>query len=93
MQAEHGTFTPLIFTTSGAMGHKFQKYQKSLAGKIRATNGEIYEEVMQYICRKISFLLLRSTLLCLGDPTAVKGNTETRHDGFSLCLNELNLKE
>ena len=34
IQVEHGTLTPLIFTTSGAMGHECQKFHKELALKI-----------------------------------------------------------
>ena len=90
IQVEHGTFTPLIFTTSGAMGHECQKYHKTLAEKICAKNGEKYEEVMRYIRVKISFLVLKSTLLCLRGSRAIKRTAEAGHD-FSLCLNELNL--
>ena len=90
IQVEHGTFTPLIFTTSGAMGHECQKYHKTLAEKISAKNGERYEEVMRYIRVKISFLVLKSTLLCLRGSRVVKKTAEAGHD-FSLCLNELNL--
>ena len=72
------------------MGHECQKYHKTLAEKISAKNGERYEEVMRYIRVKISFLVLKSTLLCLRGSRVVKKTAEAGHD-FSLCLNELNL--
>ena len=34
IQIEQGTFTPLIFTTTGVMGHECSIYHKNLAEKI-----------------------------------------------------------
>jgi hypothetical protein len=65
IQIEHGTLTPLIFTTSGAMGHECQKFHKTLADKISKKNGDKYEDVMRYMRVKVSFLVLKATLLCL----------------------------
>ena len=53
IQVEHGTLTPLIFTTSGAMGHECQKFHKELALKISTKNGDRYDDVMRYIRVKI----------------------------------------
>ena len=74
------------------MGHECQKYHTTLAEKISAKNGERYEDVMRYIRVNISFLILKSTLLCLPGCRAIKRNIETGHD-FILCLNELKVKE
>lgn len=65
MNIEHGTFTPLIFTTNGCMGPECSTYHKSIADKISEKTGESYADVISYIRCKLSFLLLRSTLLCI----------------------------
>ena len=62
IEVEHGTFTPLIFTTSGAMGQECIKYHKTLAEKISKKNGEKYDDIMRYIRVKISFLVLKARL-------------------------------
>ena len=65
IEIEHGTFTPLVFTTSGAMDHECDKFHKSLADKISQKKDELYDEVMRYMRMNISFLVLKSTLLCI----------------------------
>ncbi len=88
---EHGTFTPLIFTTTGVMGHECLKYHKTLAEKISKKQGEKYEDTMQYIRMKVSFTVLRATLLCLRGSRTNKRRT-IEEDDFSLSLNELGIK-
>ena len=90
IQVEHGTLTPLIFTTSGAMGHECQKFHKTLAEKISVKNGDKYEDIMRYIRLKFSFLVLKATLLCLRGSRTIRKNSEVGND-FSLCLHELRL--
>ncbi len=87
IEVEHGTLTPLVFTTSGAMGHECLKFHQSLADKISAKTGERYDEVMQCIRMKISFLAMRGTLLCLRGSRSYKQANNV--DDFSLCLREL----
>ena len=67
MEIEQGSFTPLVFTTTGVMGYECSKYHKALAQKLSEKKGEKYEDIMimRYLRVKISFLALKSTLLCL----------------------------
>ena len=88
IEVEHGTLTPLIFTTSGAMGHECQKYHKELAVKISEKNGDRYNDVMRYIRVKLSFLILKAQLLCLRGSRTLK-RTDEGGDDFGLCLHEL----
>ena len=89
MEVEHGTFTPLIFTTSGAMGHECQKYHKTLADKITRKTGERYDDIMRYMRVKISFLVLKATLLCLRGSRVVKRNDMETCEDYGLSLHEL----
>ena len=59
MEVKHGSFTPLIFTTTGVMGYECAKYQKCLAEKLSEKRGEKYEDVMIYLHVKLSFLALK----------------------------------
>ena len=62
---EQGTFTPLIFTTTGGMGEECKKYHSRLAELIAIKKGEKYSKTMAWIRAKISFSIIRSALLCL----------------------------
>ena len=65
MEVEHGSFTPLVFTTSGVMSHECSKFHKALAEKISQKKDERYDTIVRYLRVKLSFLALKSTLLCL----------------------------
>ena len=90
MEVEHGTFTPLVFSTSGVMSHECSVYHKALAEKLSEKRKERYEEVMRYLRVKFSFLALKSTLLCLRGSRTVKKVQEVVSD-FGLALNELGM--
>jgi hypothetical protein len=49
MEVEHGTFTPLVFTTSGVMAHECSIYHKNLAQKLSVKKNERYEEIVRYL--------------------------------------------
>ena len=70
MEVEHGTFTPLVFTTKGVMGPECSVFHRSLAQKLSEKNGERYEDITRYIRIKISFLALKSSL------TWIKNNVQ-----------------
>ena len=40
MDVEHGSFTPLVFTTSGVMSHECTRFHKALAEKLSEKKGE-----------------------------------------------------
>ena len=88
MEVEHGSFTPLVFTTTGVMSHECSIFHKSLAEKISQKRGDRYEEIMRYLRVKFSFLALKATLVCLkgSRPRPNKSNITT---DFGLALYEL----
>ena len=90
MEVEHGTFTPLVFTTTGVMGHECSIFYKTLAEKISTKKKERYEDIVRYLRVKFSFLALRSTLLCLRGSRTVSKATDIDGD-FGLALNEMGL--
>ena len=60
---QHGTFTPLVFTTTGGMGNECLGYHSRLAELITIKKGEQYAKTMSWIRSRISFALLRSALV------------------------------
>ena len=88
MEVEHGTFTPLIFTTTGVMSHECSVFHKALAEKISTKRDERYEDVMRYLRIKFSYLALKATLLCVRGSRSIKKVCEVGVD-FSLALREL----
>jgi len=63
IESEKGSFTPLIFTTSGGMGPEGSMFYKRLAELTAAKKNEQYAIVMNYIRTRLRFAILRSTLI------------------------------
>ena len=65
IEVEQGTFTPLVFTTTGGMADECLRYHARLAELISAKKHEDYATTISWIRAKVSFAILRSALLCL----------------------------
>ena len=65
LEVEQGTFTPLVFTTTGGMSDECQRYHSRLAELISAKKQEDYATTMSWIRTKVSFAILRTALVCL----------------------------
>lgn len=65
LEVEQGTFTPLIFSTTGGMGEECARYHARLAELLAITKGETYSTTVSWIRAKVSFALLRGALLGL----------------------------
>ena len=65
IRVEQGTFTPLVFATSGGFAPEVGKVLQRAAEKICARRKEGYAETMTFIKQKLRFSLLRSTLVAL----------------------------
>ena len=63
LQVEKGSFSPLIFSTTGGMGPEATKYHKRVAELISAKRGETYSDVVYHIRTRIRFSLLKSVLV------------------------------
>ena len=89
MNIEHGTFTPLVFSVSGVLGKECSMFHKHMVEKIAKKINESYEKVITVIRCKLSFIILRSALLC------IKGNRSNHVfkdiDEFSLAFDSAGL--
>ena len=64
-EVEHGLFTPLVFTSYGSTGPEATTFYKRVASLHAAKSGEQYSRIMQLIRCRLSFALLRSSILCI----------------------------
>ena len=62
---DRGTFTPLIFTTTGGMGPECSKFFKRLYELIAIKRGEDYPDVVNHIRTKVRISLLKSVLVAV----------------------------
>jgi len=65
LEVEHGSFTSLVFTTTGVMGKECIRYHSRLAELIAAKKGEHFSQTISWIRARTSFALLQSVLVCL----------------------------
>ena len=62
---ERGSFTPLVLTTTGAMGKEADVFFKRLASLLSDARDEPYSVTINWIRCRLSFALLRSSILCI----------------------------
>ena len=65
LKGEHATITPLGFSTTGGMAAECKRYHCRLAEFLATKKGESDANTISWIRTRVSFALLRSTLLCL----------------------------
>ena len=65
---EHGTFTPLVLSTSGGWGSSATVAFKRLAGLISEKYDQPYSSTLSFIRCKIAFSLIDSAIACLRAP-------------------------
>ena len=65
IQVGKGSFTPLVFSTTGGMGKEAETFVKHLAQKITLKKSRIYSNVVSFIRRRLRFDLLKTSLISL----------------------------
>ncbi len=65
IQVEKATFTPVVFSTSGAMGDDADKLYKKIAKDLSARNKNTYSDTIRYIRQRLAFCLLKTTIISL----------------------------
>ena len=72
-EVENGSFTPLVFATTGGMGREATLFYKHLADQISEKRNTTYSKTMAWIRCTLSFSLLRSAVMC------IRGSRSTSH--------------
>ena len=65
IEVEHGSFTPLVLSTTGGWGPSAQVTFKRLANLISAKYKKSYSQTMSMIRCKVAFSLIDSAVMCL----------------------------
>ena len=68
LEVEHGTFTPLVLSTSGGWGPSATVAFKRLAGLISEKYDQPYSSTLSFIRCKVTFSLIDSAIACLQAP-------------------------
>ena len=85
MHVDKGSFTPLIFSTTGGMGPEATKFHKRLAELIADKRQEKYSDVVNHIRTRLRFSLLKSILV------ALHGERGKRNKGNEAPISDLSL--
>ena len=68
IEVEHGTFTPLVLSSSGGWGPSATVAFKRLASLISRKYGQPYSSTLYFIRCRITFSLIHSAVACLRGP-------------------------
>ena len=64
-EIELGTFSPLVFASTGGMADECVKYHIRLVELIVKKKGESYSSVISWIGAEVFFVIVRSAIPCL----------------------------
>ena len=65
-EVEHGSFSPLVFTTAGGIGAiATVVYKKRLASGVVEKHGKPYGKIMHWLRCQLSYSFLRSAIMCV----------------------------
>ena len=79
---------PLVFSVNSGASTECLMFHKHLADKIATKSGERYEKVLTIIRCKLSFLILRSCLMCIRGSRSYKDNRLTTTEDFEIACND-----
>ena len=90
INVEHGTFTPLVFSSFGGCSFETERFLKRLNELVAEKRNELESKCMGFMRVKFSFSLLRSTLLCIRGSRSTKRRSATMKDiDISTAIEEL----
>ena len=93
-RVEQGTFTPLVFTTSGGMAKEANIFYKRLAQLIADKKKEPRSYITAWLRTRMSFALVRSALLCLrGSRSSNKKYVEISNIDFEQVVVESRIEK
>ena len=63
-EVENGSFTPLVFATTGGLSRETTIFYKRLAELMSISRNAKYHETISWMRRKLSFSLVKSAIMC-----------------------------
>ena len=71
-EVELGSFTPIVFSTTGGMGAEAQTFYRRLAGQLSIKKNMPFHLTMKWLRTHLSVILLRSSLMCLRGSRSIR---------------------
>ena len=71
-EVEHGSFTPLVFTTGGGMGQEAMVVVKKLADNLAMKRNERYSRVVSWMRCRLAFSLARAAIRCVRGSRSIR---------------------
>lgn len=84
---EHGSFTPLVLSTTGGMGRAATTFYKRLASMLAEKRDTPYSLTLNWIRCRLSFALLRASIM------SIRGARSSLHHPATECPMEVQLSE
>ena len=64
-EVERGSFTPLVFSTTGGVSKLTSVFLRTLASKLAEKQDVPYSTLICWLCTVLNFSLLRAAVMCL----------------------------
>ena len=90
VNVDHGSFTPLVFSSTGSAGPMADTFLQRLAGKLSEKDGVSYSSTIAWLRCRFSFALLRWSILCIRGSRSRK-KCPTHHSERELAIVESRL--
>ena len=72
-EVEHGSFTPLVMSSTGGLGRASTSFYKRLASLIAEKRDHPYSKIMAWLRCRLCFSLLRSSIRCIRGTRSAMG--------------------
>ena len=90
VNVDHGSFTSLVFSSTGSAGPMADTFLQRLAGKLSEKDGVSYSSTIAWLRCRFSFALLRGSILCIRGSRSRK-RCPTHHSEWELAIVESRL--
>ena len=87
-EVDRGTFTPLVFSSTGGAGPAAKAFIKRLANMLAAKKETDYATTIDWLRCRLSFSLLRSSILCLRGSRSLRRTLEIEQHQPDVALAE-----
>ena len=79
LQAENGSFTPLVFSVNGGLENEANKCYSRIAKKLAEKRDKPYSVTTSWIRKKISFSMMKSIIICIRESHSIKHEWENHN--------------
>ena len=92
-EVEHGSFTPLVFSSCGGMGQEASVVLKKLADALASKRNEYYSHVLGWLRCCLAFSLARSAIRCIRGSHTIHRGPHHQQGPVDLVLAESQMEQ